>query len=361
MARAGRRGAQPARARARGCTAPSWTAPACARLRRDAPRRWPGPSTASGDAGARTAASARPTPRKCISTSARRASPLRCSRRLAASTRAPRRTSDAGSTRRCWRFYFDAAALRAPARDRSATTRHRSRSTRHAERRRGVDAGASATSCRRPSCSARFADGSTQRCCSRPRSRRSHFHRDMLGLPADTAWLDVDSPFAAEQLTVRIARHISTRYRDRAALAGADRRPDGPPVRGGTRQLPGLLQQLRLPGAGGGLLRRAPSGHADVAAVTRHGRRASATRSSSASRDDSRGIGFAVLGGAFGEGIDLPGRRLIGAFIATLGLPPPDRLNEQLRQRMRSRLRRRLRLRLSLSRASRRWCRRPAG
>ena len=34
-----------------------------------------------------------------------------------------------------------------------------------------------------------------------------------------------------------------------------------------------------------------------------------------------RGVGFAVLGGAFAEGIDLPGDRLIGAFIATLGLP----------------------------------------
>ena len=36
---------------------------------------------------------------------------------------------------------------------------------------------------------------------------------------------------------------------------------------------------------------------------------------------ESRGIGFAVLGGAFGEGVDLPGTRLIGAFVATLGLP----------------------------------------
>ena len=32
------------------------------------------------------------------------------------------------------------------------------------------------------------------------------------------------------------------------------------------------------------------------------------------------GIGFAVLGGVFGEGVDLPGERLIGAFVATLGL-----------------------------------------
>ena len=50
--------------------------------------------------------------------------------------------------------------------------------------------------------------------------------------------------------------------------------------------------------------------------------------------DVGRGIGFAVLGGAFGEGIDLPGARLIGAFVATLGLPQINPVNEQLRLRM---------------------------
>ena len=45
------------------------------------------------------------------------------------------------------------------------------------------------------------------------------------------------------------------------------------------------------------------------------------------------GIGFAVLGGVFAEGIDLPGSRLIGAFIATLGLPQVNPLNEELRRR----------------------------
>lgn len=47
-----------------------------------------------------------------------------------------------------------------------------------------------------------------------------------------------------------------------------------------------------------------------------------------------RGIGFAVLGGAFAEGIDLPGDRLIGAFIATLGLPPFNEFNEALKARL---------------------------
>ena len=49
---------------------------------------------------------------------------------------------------------------------------------------------------------------------------------------------------------------------------------------------------------------------------------------------DSKGIGFAVLGGAFGEGVDLPGDRLIGAFIASLGLPQHNAKNEVMRERM---------------------------
>ena len=48
----------------------------------------------------------------------------------------------------------------------------------------------------------------------------------------------------------------------------------------------------------------------------------------------SAGVGFAVLGGSFAEGIDLPGERLIGAFIATLGLPQINPVNEQIMQRM---------------------------
>jgi DNA excision repair protein ERCC-2 len=40
------------------------------------------------------------------------------------------------------------------------------------------------------------------------------------------------------------------------------------------------------------------------------------------------------LGGAFGEGIDLPGTRLIGAFIATLGMPQINPVNEQMRERL---------------------------
>ncbi len=44
-----------------------------------------------------------------------------------------------------------------------------------------------------------------------------------------------------------------------------------------------------------------------------------------------------MLGGAFGEGIDLPGSRLIGAFVASLGLPQYNELNEITRERMQTR------------------------
>ena len=49
---------------------------------------------------------------------------------------------------------------------------------------------------------------------------------------------------------------------------------------------------------------------------------------------DGRGIGFAVLGGSFAEGIDLPGTRLIGAFIATLGLPQVNPVNDAIKTRL---------------------------
>lgn len=44
-----------------------------------------------------------------------------------------------------------------------------------------------------------------------------HFYSDLLGMPADTAWLEVAAPFRAEQLEVRIASQVSTRYQQRQA------------------------------------------------------------------------------------------------------------------------------------------------
>lgn len=50
--------------------------------------------------------------------------------------------------------------------------------------------------------------------------------------------------------------------------------------------------------------------------------------------EEGQGVGFAVLGGAFSEGVDLPGARLIGAFVATLGLPQVNPVNERMKLAM---------------------------
>ena len=159
------------------------------------------------------------------------------------------------------------------------------------------------------------------------------YYRDLLGLPAATVWIDVESPFHADQLKVQIVSQISTRFVHRQASLA-------PIVDLMVRQFserPGnylaffssfdYLQQVAQLFADShphiqqwsqsrGMDER--SRQAFLEQFTAHG----------------QGIGFAVLGGAFGEGIDLPGARLIGAFITTLGLAQLNPVNEQLKQRM---------------------------
>lgn len=159
---------------------------------------------------------------------------------------------------------------------------------------------------------------------------------DLLGLPADCARLEVPSPFDPAQLTVHVTPHISTRFNDRAASLG-----DVVAVMAAQhRDLPGnylaffssfdYLQQV---------LARFEAAHPDIAVWAQSRGMAEPDRNAFVARftEHSQGIGFAVLGGAFGEGIDLPGQRLIGAFIATLGLPQVNPLNEQLRTRLQNR------------------------
>ncbi|MBO6020035.1 MAG: ATP-dependent DNA helicase, partial [Clostridia bacterium] len=43
-------------------------------------------------------------------------------------------------------------------------------------------------------------------------------------------------------------------------------------------------------------------------------------------------IGFTVMGGIYAEGIDLVGRRLIGAVVVGVGLPQPTPENEAIRE-----------------------------
>lgn len=160
-----------------------------------------------------------------------------------------------------------------------------------------------------------------------------NYYADTLGLPPDTAWIDVAAPFAAEQLSVQVAGHISTRYqhRDRSLAPIAQLMGEQ------FQQQPGnylaFFSSFDYMEKAADLFAQ----HFPQVPTFRQSRRMDeSARAAFLARfsDDSAGIGFAVLGGAFGEGIDLPGARLIGAFVATLGLPQVNPINEQIRERM---------------------------
>jgi len=160
-----------------------------------------------------------------------------------------------------------------------------------------------------------------------------HFYADTLGLPEDTAWLDVAPAFETDHLEVRVVRNVSTRYRHRSGSLA----PIARLIAARYAAQPGnylaffssfdYMQQVAGVFA---------AEHADVPMWTQTRRMDESARAQFLARfaPDSRGIGFAVLGGSFAEGIDLPGSRLIGAFIATLGLPQFNPVNEAMRRRM---------------------------
>lgn len=156
-------------------------------------------------------------------------------------------------------------------------------------------------------------------------------YQQLLGLPAATAFIDVPSPFAASQLAVHIVGRISTRYHDREASL----LPIAELMATQFRQRPGNYLAFF---SSHDYLQRA------LAVFREHFAeipvREQARTMSEAERSaflagfgvGTQGIAFAVLGGAFGEGIDLPGERLIGAFVATLGLPQVNAQNEKVRE-----------------------------
>ncbi|MBK0393263.1 ATP-dependent DNA helicase [Ramlibacter algicola] len=161
----------------------------------------------------------------------------------------------------------------------------------------------------------------------------SGFYRDTLGLPDDTVWIDVASPFRAEQLQVQVVRSISTRWadRERSLVPIAD-----------------LVAQHYAAQPGNWLAFFSSFDYLQrVAALVRERHPQLPVLEQSPSMPEAqrrafldsfvpggRTLGFAVLGGSFGEGIDLPGDRLVGAFIATLGLPQVNAVNEEMRRRM---------------------------
>ena len=159
------------------------------------------------------------------------------------------------------------------------------------------------------------------------------FYKETLGLPPATAWIDVASPFAAEQLHVAAVRYLSTRYNDRdqslplIAELMAQQYEKTPGNYLAFTSSYDYLQKLAQC-----FTQRYP--HIKTWLQTRQMDEAGRVQFLDRFTHQSKGIGFAVLGGAFAEGIDLPGARLIGAFIATLGMPQINPVNEEIKTRM---------------------------
>lgn len=159
------------------------------------------------------------------------------------------------------------------------------------------------------------------------------FYRETLGLPPGTRWIDVPSPFAPEQLRVAALTNLSTRYQHRAQSLA----PMASLMAQQYKRSPGnylaflssydYLQKLRAL-----FMQRYP--HIPSWEQTRQMGEADREQFLARFTSTSEGIGFAVLGGAFAEGVDLPGKRLVGAFIATLGLPQVNPVNEEMKKRM---------------------------
>lgn len=162
------------------------------------------------------------------------------------------------------------------------------------------------------------------------------YYRDLLGMPEDTCFRSLPGPFTRDQLEVNFTPDISTRQPDRERSLT----PIAELIHRQYQQRPGnylaffssfsYLNRVRET-----LQQKAP----DLPLRAQRPGMSADERTAFLDdfNEDNAGVALAVLGGVFSEGIDLPGDRLIGAFVATLGLPPFDHWHDILRQRLEQR------------------------
>lgn len=148
------------------------------------------------------------------------------------------------------------------------------------------------------------------------------YFRDLLGGRPEDGQLELDSPFPTENLHVMVADDIATTFKQRSAtcrqVAAAIEAMVA--VRPGNymaffpsyQYLEAVVRRFQAPGPGVRIVVQTPA----MAEGERE-----AFLSVFAAEHNETVIGFAVMGGLFGEGIDLMGDRLVGAAIVGVGLP----------------------------------------
>jgi len=162
------------------------------------------------------------------------------------------------------------------------------------------------------------------------------YYRDLLGLPEDARFTSLPSPFSAEQLQVQFTPGISTRQVHRESSL----QPIAELIARQYRERPGhylaFFSSFKYAKeVSDTLAQQAP----DIPQRAQQpGMSPEQRRQFLAEFQKPEGsVAFAVLGGVFSEGIDLPGDQLIGAFVATLGLPPFDAWHEILKGQLQQR------------------------
>jgi len=152
------------------------------------------------------------------------------------------------------------------------------------------------------------------------------YFQTLMGIDEKASWFQIDSPFAPENLGVFATSYISTTYRDRAdslyeladsiAAVVAQRKGNYLVFLPSFAYLNEIRDKLLERHPGSSCVSQTP-GMDDAA---RH-RFLSNFTVAVGEQATTTLIGFAVMGGIFGEGIDLKGTRLIGVIIAGVGLP----------------------------------------
>jgi len=150
--------------------------------------------------------------------------------------------------------------------------------------------------------------------------RPALFYRDTLGLPKKTPQIQISSPFDPERCCHAIVDWIDTRYRKR---------------RDSLDDLVNLIAALSEKKRGNYLVYFPSYAYLDLVSkefITRFPDVEVWCQTSDMNREEQSAllksldcpghrVGFAILGGVFGEGIDFVGDKLIGAVVVSTGLP----------------------------------------
>ena len=162
--------------------------------------------------------------------------------------------------------------------------------------------------------------------------RPCDYYRDVLGGRKHDPLLDLPSPFLPENLSVSVMDKIGVGYSAREATLSAVVRTVLVTVKAHPGNYMVFCPSYAYQQAVAGRLKKAVPGLC-VMEQTPHMTDAERAAFLAAFSEDNRKalIGFCVMGGIYGEGIDLTGRRLIGAIVVGVGLPSLSDEREAMR------------------------------